>query len=98
MIQFDKIGNVAKIILNRPDKYNSFVRTMALELQKKLDECSIDETIRCILITGSGKAFCAGQDLEEAIDPQGPEIKEIVLTHYNPIIQKIREIAKLDSK
>ena len=94
MIQFKKIGEVGKIILSRPDKYNSFVREMALELQKKLDECRSDETIRCILITGAGKAFCAGQDLKEAIDPEGPEIEEIVRKHYNPIIQKIREIEK----
>ena len=52
---------------------------MALRLQKKLDVCRSDETIRCILITGDGKAFCAGQDLKEAIDPKGPEIKEILL-------------------
>ena len=69
MIQFEKIGAIGKITLNRPDKYNAFVRGMALELQKKLDECSSDETIRCIIISGSGKAFCAGQDLKEAIDP-----------------------------
>ena len=92
MIQFKKIGVIGKITLNRPDKYNAFVRDMALELQKKLDECSSDETIRCIIISGSGKAFCAGQDLKEATDPNGPTIEEIVLQHYNPIIKKIREI------
>jgi len=94
MIQFDKIGTVGKIILSRPDKYNSFIREMALELQKKLDECKSDEAIRCILIMGSGKAFCAGQDLKEATDPNGPEIGKIVQEHYNPIIRKIREIEK----
>ncbi len=92
MIQFEKIGAIEKITLNRPDKYNAFVRGMALELQKKLDECSSDKTIRCIIISGSGKAFCAGQDLKEATDPKGPEIEEIVRAHYNPIIKKIREI------
>ena len=94
MIQFKKIGAVGKIILSRPDKYNSFVREMALELQKKLDECNNDETIRCIIITGDGKAFCAGQDLKEATDPDGPGIEEIALQHLHPIIQKIREIEK----
>ena len=94
MIQFEKIEAVAKITFNRPDKYNSFVREMALEFQKKLDECSLDETVRCILVTGTGKAFCAGQDLKEAIDPEGPEIEEIVRKHFNPIIQKIRGIEK----
>ena len=94
MIQYNKIGTVGKIILSRPDKYNSFIQAMALELQKILDKCSNDKTIRCILITGAGKAFCAGQDLKEAIDPEGPEIEEIVRKHYNPIILKIREIEK----
>ena len=94
MIQFEKIEAVAKIILNRPDKYNSFVREMVLELQNKLDECSQDDAVRSILITGAGKAFCAGQDLKEVTDPGGQGIKEIVLQHYNPIIQKIREIEK----
>ena len=92
MIQFEKIGAIGKITLNRPDKYNAFVRGMALELQKKLDECRSDKTIRCIIISGSGKAFCAGQDLKEATDPNGPTIEEIVRQHYNPIIKKIREI------
>ena len=92
MIQFEKIGAIGKITLNRPDKYNAFVRGMALELQKKLDECRSDETIRCIIISGSGKAFCAGQDLIEATDPNGLTIEEIVQQHYNPIIKKIREI------
>ena len=94
MIQFDIIGSVGKITLNRPDKYNSFVREMALGVQKKLDDCRSDETIRCILITGAGKAFSAGQDLKEATDPKGPAIEEIVRKHYNPIIRKIREIEK----
>ena len=92
MIEFEKIGAIGKITLNRPHKYNAFVRGMALELQKKLDECRSDETIRCIIISGSGKAFCAGQDLKEATDPNGPTIEEIVQQHYNPIIKKIREI------
>ena len=94
MIQFEKIEAVAKITLNRPEKYNSFVREMALELQNILDECSQDKTVRSILITGAGKAFCSGQDLKEAIDPEGPEIEEIVRKHFNPIIQKIRGIEK----
>ena len=89
MIQFEKIGAIGKITLNRPDKYNAFVRGMALELQKKLDECRSDKTIRCIIISGSGKAFCAGQDLKEATDPNSPTIEEIVQQHYNPIIKKI---------
>ena len=80
--------------LNRPDKFNSFNREMALQLIAELDKAEKDKTIRAILITGEGKAFCAGQDLSEAIDPNGPGIKKIVDEHYNPIILKIRNIEK----
>ena len=85
---------ILKLSLNRPDKFNSFNRAMALELQGQLDKATKDETIRCVLLTGEGKAFCAGQDLSEAIDPQGPGIKNIVEEHYNPIILKIRNLEK----
>ena len=94
MIQFERIDAVGKITLNRPEKYNSFVREMALALQDALEKCEADDSIRCILITAVGKAFCAGQDLKEAIDPNGPEIEQIVREHYNPIIRKIREVEK----
>jgi 2-(1,2-epoxy-1,2-dihydrophenyl)acetyl-CoA isomerase len=89
-----QIGGIIKLSLNRPDKFNSFNRAMALELQQWLDKAANDNTIRCVLLTGEGKAFCAGQDLSEAIDPQGPGIKNIVEEHYNPIILKIRNLEK----
>lgn len=87
-------GNVLILKLNRPDKFNSFNREMALQLIDALDKAANDKTVRAILITGEGKAFCAGQDLSEAIDPNGPGIKKIVDEHYNPIIIKIRTIEK----
>ena len=94
MIQFEKIDGVGKITLNRPEKFHSFVREMALELQKTLEICEEDSNIRSVMITANGKAFCAGQDLEEAIDPKGPDISTIILEHYNPIIRKIRKLKK----
>jgi 2-(1,2-epoxy-1,2-dihydrophenyl)acetyl-CoA isomerase len=91
---YNKVAGLATITLNRPDKYNSFVREMALEVQQKLDDASDDSEIRCVLITGSGKAFSAGQDLVEATDPEGPEMTTIVKEHYNPIIKRIRDMEK----
>ncbi len=88
------INGVCHITFNRPTVFNSFNKTMALQLQDVLDECAVNPEIRAILITGEGKAFCAGQDLAEAIDPEGPELKSIVRDHYNPIIIKIRELEK----
>ena len=91
-IQFNIQDSVGVIKLNRPDKYNSFVREMALELQSKLQLCEEDSSIRAVYLTGNGKAFCAGQDLAEAIDPDGPELSRIVSEHYNPIIMQIRNL------
>ena len=85
---------VMVISLNRADKFNSFNREMALQLQDALDEAEANENVRAIVLTGIGKAFCAGQDLSEAIDPNGPGIAKIVSEHYNPIILKIRKIEK----
>jgi 2-(1,2-epoxy-1,2-dihydrophenyl)acetyl-CoA isomerase len=90
----EKVGNVLRITLNRPDKFNSFNREMALNLHAALDEAEKDPNTRCIVITGNGKAFCAGQDLSEAIDPNGPGIQRIVEEHYNPIISRITKIEK----
>lgn len=85
---------VLEIVLQRPDKYNSFIRPMALELQKILQEAAEDATLRCLLLRGEGKAFSAGQDLGEATDPEGPELSKIVTEHYNPLILQLRQMPK----
>jgi 2-(1,2-epoxy-1,2-dihydrophenyl)acetyl-CoA isomerase len=87
-------GQLVIIRLNRPEVYNSFNKEMAMGLQEVLDECEKDENCRAIIITGVGKAFCAGQDLKEAIDNNGIELDSIVTDHYNPIITRIRNIEK----
>jgi 2-(1,2-epoxy-1,2-dihydrophenyl)acetyl-CoA isomerase len=93
-IKFEKQGSLGVITLNRPDKFNSFNRPMSLELQKALADCAGDKNIRAVYLTGEGKAFCAGQDLGEAMDPNGPGIERIVHEHYNPIILGIRNMEK----
>ena len=91
-----KIENqVAYITLNRPDVFNSFNREMALSLQSILDDCEHNNDVRSIVITGNGKAFCAGQDLKEVTSPElNPGFKKILEEHYNPIITRIRAINK----
>lgn len=93
-IRFEIRDKVGVIKLNRPDKFNSFNRTMALQMQEALDQCANSSAVRAVWISGEGKAFCAGQDLSEATDPSGPGIQRIVEEHYNPIIKKIRSIEK----
>lgn len=85
---------VAVLHLNRPDKFNSFNREMALELQSLLDQCAADSSVRCIYITGNGKAFCAGQDLAELVGENPMGIDRILSEHYNPIVSRIRNINK----
>ncbi|MBK9285163.1 MAG: enoyl-CoA hydratase/isomerase family protein [Sphingobacteriaceae bacterium] len=93
-IQSNVNGHVLFIRLNRPDKFNSFNRAMSLQLIGELEKAKKDPNVRCVLISGEGKAFCAGQDLAEALDPNGPGIQKIVEEHYNPIILRIRNIEK----
>lgn len=94
-IQVEIENKVAKITLNRPDVFNSFNREMALAMQDALKDVAKNDEVRAILLIGSGKAFCAGQDLKEVTDPElNPGFKAILEEHYNPIIQLIRETAK----
>ena len=92
-LQFNIADGVASLTLNRPDKLNSFDRQMALEVIDALDRCAADALVRAVLITGSGRAFCAGQDLAEAIAP-GTKIEDILTTQYNPIVRRIRALKK----
>lgn len=94
-VQKDIENNIAFLRLNRPDSYNSFNREMALGLQKELEFCQNSKLVRAIVITGNGKAFCAGQDLKEVTDAElNPGFKKILEEHYNPIIKLLRTIKK----
>lgn len=94
-ILFNIENGIARITLNRPQSFNSFNREMALLLQDKLDECHNNDAVRVIVLSGEGKAFCAGQDLNEVTDrKQNPGFTKILDEHYGPIIKKIRGTAK----
>ena len=93
-ILFEIKNGIAFITLNRPEKFNSFNREMALLLQTKLDECASLHEVRCVYITGAGKAFSAGQDISELVGENKIEIKQILSEHYNPIVKRIRNLPK----
>lgn len=93
-VLLNKENGVGFITLNRPDKYNSYNRDMALALQGYLDDCENDDEVRCIYITGAGKGFCSGQDLSEAMNPSPEEFERMVREHYNATILRIRKIEK----
>ena len=90
---FEIKQNTGYITLNRPDKFNSVNKELAYAFQDALTACESSD-IRAVLITGNGKAFCAGQDLGEVVDPNGPPMSEIVSKHFNPIISQIRNLQK----
>ena len=93
-ISFEVNQGIAWIKLNRPEVYNAFNRSMALQMQAALDEASQHEAVRAVVITGNGKAFSAGQDLAEAVAPDGPGLERILKEHYNPIIRSIVALEK----
>lgn len=97
MIQKTLANGIFTVTLNRPDKLNSFNFEMADQIKETLMEAESNEEVRCVLLTGTGRAFCAGQDLAEATevskDPDR-DLSEIVYHTYIPIIKGIRELEK----
>lgn len=93
-VQFKQENGVVTLTLNRPKAFNSFNREMAFALIEQLENCAQDDAVRAIVLTGEGRAFCAGQDLKEATEDNGISFEMILNEHYNPIIKAIRTIKK----
>ncbi|HEU5219314.1 MAG TPA: enoyl-CoA hydratase-related protein, partial [Gemmatimonadales bacterium] len=88
---------VAHITLNRPGVLNSFDRGMSARMQEVLARVGADRTVRSVYLTGTGRAFCAGQDLAEACPKDGPPMSDFeghVRRVYNPIVLAIRNLEK----
>ena len=90
-IDFKADGGIARITLNRPDKLNSFNLTMHHELRDVLDTLA---DVRVVVLTGAGRAFCAGQDLNErAVASEHPvDLGVTVETCWNPLIRRLRDL------
>lgn len=93
-IIFEIKQNVGFITFNRPEVFNSMNQAMREEVITALSTCAMDQEVRAIYITAIGRAFCAGQDLGEIVDPNGPSLTEILSSGYNPLVQLIRTIEK----
>lgn len=94
-VTLQKQNGIATITLNRPKRFNSFNREMALRMQAVLEDCGKDETVRAVVITGAGRAFCAGQDIVEITTPElHPGFEAILEEQLPPIILKIRQLEK----
>jgi 2-(1,2-epoxy-1,2-dihydrophenyl)acetyl-CoA isomerase len=95
-VRYSVDQGVAIITLARPDVLNSFNRRMAQELQRALGNAARDSAVRAVLLTGTGRGFCAGQDLGEATSANLDtlDLGEIVKSSYTPIVVAIREMEK----
>ena len=96
-ILFEPADGVARITLNRPDVLNSFDKTMAARLIEVLAQVAEDASLRAVYLTGAGRAFCAGQDLAEAVAREGRgvvDFAEHLRRTYNPIVRAIRALPK----
>lgn len=90
-IAFEMQDAVAWITLNRPDKLNSLTADMLASLHSRLTEASTTDSVRAVVLSGAGRAFCAGQDLSEV---EGVDLGDVLEKHYNPIIRSITAMNK----
>ncbi len=89
---------VLTLTLNRPDRLNAFNDELSFELQKALQSAERNKSVRCLILTGAGRGFCAGQDLQSrsisSNNGDAPHLGESIRKRYSPIIQKIRTMEK----
>ena len=91
-------GAVCTLTLNRPSALNSFTAEMHHELRSRLDEVAANAELRCLVLTGAGRAFCAGQDLADPMVAPGPEgappkdLGHVIASLYKPLIQRLRSL------
>jgi 2-(1,2-epoxy-1,2-dihydrophenyl)acetyl-CoA isomerase len=93
-LRWEADGGVATITLNRPDALNSLEGTLKRELLAALRDAARDSAVRVVLLTGAGRAFCAGQDLKERLQPDATPLDVEVRERFNPIVGAIRSMDK----
>jgi len=93
-LKYSVVGGVATITLNRPEVYNALNDEITFELQAALKQVAKDDDVRVVVITGEGKAFCAGQDLKAAMEQEKRSFSESLHKRYNPLIKLVRNLKK----
>lgn len=91
-IRYDVKDGIAWLYLNRPDKLNAFIAQMNREVKDAIKAATFDEQVRCIVISGEGRAFCSGQDLAEV--DKNMDHGQVLRDYYGPMIKQIRQCEK----
>ena len=91
-ILFDVNNGIANLTLNRPDVFNAFNEQLSADVNDALKNVSKDRSIRVLVITGSGKAFCSGQDLKSIAGSSNRSLSDSLYKRYNPMIRAIRNL------
>jgi 2-(1,2-epoxy-1,2-dihydrophenyl)acetyl-CoA isomerase len=93
-LKLEVSNHIATITLNRPEVYNALNDGITYELQDALRKISKDDSIRVVVLTGAGKAFCSGQDLKAASGQEKRSFLDSLHKRYNPIISAMRSLPK----
>jgi 2-(1,2-epoxy-1,2-dihydrophenyl)acetyl-CoA isomerase len=93
-LRVEVADGVATLTLDRPDALNSLTIPLKEELLATLRKLGRDRDVRVIVLTGAGRAFCAGQDLRERLEPDATPLAAELRERYNPIILAMRTIEK----
>jgi 2-(1,2-epoxy-1,2-dihydrophenyl)acetyl-CoA isomerase len=93
-LRWEVADGVGTIILDRPEALNSLDATLKRELVAVLREADRDRTVRAVILTGAGRAFCAGQDLKERLTPDAAPLDVEVRERFNPIVLALRRLPK----
>jgi 2-(1,2-epoxy-1,2-dihydrophenyl)acetyl-CoA isomerase len=93
-LRYQNEAGVATIFLNRPEVYNALNDEITFELQDALKVVAKDETVRVVVLTGEGKAFCSGQDLKASGGQTKRSFLDSLHKRYNPIIRAMRNLPK----
>jgi len=93
-ILFQVASGAARLTFNRPDRLNSFNVEMHTEVADALTQVERDDAVRALLITGSGRGFCAGQDLSDSAVAPGVDLGESLESRYNPLIKRLIHLPK----
>jgi len=94
LVELDTDAGVATVTLNRPDALNALTVPMKQALLAAFRRLEREQRVRAVVLTGAGRAFCAGQDLRERLEPGAAPLGVEVRERYNPIIRAMRGLSK----